>query len=250
MTQKLFIKNSDGQDINVFVEGPTEATRNVLMVHGNGVDMHGDYYDDLVPKLNRHGFRGIRLDFRGMGKSEGLIEDGTYSKYVDDIACVLTWARKEFGGEFNIVAHSMGCSVVALLCPDDIARTVMTGIPSSDTEFRIAHTKERTLKRPGGVWDEQGISIAINRDGAVRRTGPGFWKELRQFDAIKATTAFAAKTKLLIIRPEQDDVVPDVGIKEYAAISGLEFITLPGDHRFSKPDDRKGLMAKIIEFLI
>lgn len=248
MIQKQLVQNSDGQNLNVLVEGPQEAGRNVLFVHGNGVDMHGDYFDDIVPRLHKAGFRTIRFDLRGCGKSEGKQEEGDYATYADDIRSVLAWARREFTGEFNIIAQSMGGSIVAKVSPDNIAKTVFTSIPVTDPELRIEGTKKRMLAA-GGIWDPDGISSYITSRGVERRTGSRFWAELRKFDAIKAFTAFSQKTKLLLIRPIQDQIVPEEGIKEYETIPTLKFIRLAGNHQFSNPSDRAGLIKKVMEFL-
>ena len=248
MIQKQLVQNSDGQNLFVLVEGPEDATRNIVFVHGNGVDMHGDFFDDVVPALHAEGFRTIRFDLRGCGKSEGTQEEGNYAVFADDVRCVLAWAREQFAGEWNIIAQSMGCQVVAKVCPEGIVRTVFTSIPSSDNEVRIQETKKRILAQ-GGVWDENGITWYVKKDGSQSRRGPTFWKEVRAFNAIEATERFSHKTKLLIVRPEQDDIVPDIGVKEYAAIPTLEFIRLPGNHSFKNPSDRAELIKKVVAFL-
>lgn len=249
MTEKRFIQNSAGQDLYTLIEGPQDAKANVVFVHGNGVDMHGDYFDDIVPVLNRAGYRTVRFDLRGNGKSNGTQEEGNYATYADDIASVLAWLRtSEYREPINLIAHSLGCSVVARLSPEGIVKTVFSGIPNPDTEVRINLQKERMLSYPGGTFDERGVSISINRDGLVRKVGPEYWSEIRKFDAIKSTTEFSKKTKLLLIRPKDDDVVPDIGIDQYASIPGIAFMTLPGNHRFDDPSDRANLIKHVIDF--
>ena len=73
--------------------------------------------------------------------------------------------------------------------------------------------------------------------------------EQLQANARQSIAQIAKKTKLLIIRPQDDDVVPAEGVKDYVLVSGLEFITLPGNHRFDDPADRANLIKHIIDFL-
>ncbi|MDO8610308.1 MAG: alpha/beta fold hydrolase [bacterium] len=247
MIQKQFVKNSDEIDLYVQVEGSEDALKNVIFVHGNGVDMHGDYFDAIVPVLIEHGYRTIRFDLRGCGQSKGKQEDGNFATYARDVLDIVEWTKKEFIGDCYLIAHSMGCSVTAKAQPNGIIKAVLTGIPNSDSEFRVNNFKERILSK-GGTFNENDISIYKHSNGRTQKIGHDYWRELRDFKAIEKTTEFANKTPLLIIRPIDDQIVPNVGIEEYGMIPNAKLIKLPGNHQFDNPKDQIELFKTILDF--
>jgi len=58
----------------------------------------------------------FRFDFSGNGESEGVFEDSTYHKEVEDLEAVIDYFKEQGVNEFVLIGHSMGggiCQVVA-----------------------------------------------------------------------------------------------------------------------------------------
>lgn len=215
------IKNKFGEEIDTLIEGNMNANKNLLFVHGLGVDKDesGNYFVDVSNALTSN-FRIVRFDFTGYGKSQGKQEEADYKKHSLDIQTILNWIKQKFSSNTYILAHSMGTFVVSLLSPSDIIKTVFTGIPNSDTTFIFEHLKKRIESRPGGKVDENGITIFPRTSGEIQKYGPNFWRVMKEFNPVKSITEFAKKTHLLIIHPKQDDVVGGEFMDEYKKIPG------------------------------
>jgi hypothetical protein len=105
------------------------------------------------------------------------------------------------------------------------------------------------MTRPGGKFDENGISILPRSTGELQKVGPSFWKVLRDFNPVESVARLAAKTKLLILKPMQDEVVGNEYFEEYKTIPGIQYVELNGDHGFRKKEDREILISVISKFL-
>ncbi|MBI3366766.1 alpha/beta fold hydrolase [Candidatus Roizmanbacteria bacterium] len=222
----------------------------VVFVHGFGTqkDESYGYFVDIAKALYSV-YRVVRFDFSGYGKSQGRQEDSNYGKQAGELEIILEWTRKNFGGKIYIIAQSMGTFVTALLSPHKVDKIVFTSIPNSNIEYIIECLKKRFTTRPGGVLDEKGISILPRSSGEIQKIGPIFWKVLRAFKPAEEVALLTKKTKLIILKPMQDDVVGNEFFEEYKKIPELQFIEVNGDHSFRKPEERNEVIKKIKNFL-
>ncbi len=247
----LKIQNSSKENLDTLIEGNESSNITVVMVHGLGTDKHetAGQFDDIAMAL-RDTYRVVRFDFSGFGKSEGKTEEFDYKKSAQDLHSVLNYVTKTYGGETYIIAQSMGCFITALLNPKEVKKTILMGIPNSNTKFITDRLIKRISSRPGGIINLNGISFVPRTSGAIQKFGPSFWTELKSFKPIQEIVSFSKNTKLLIIHPLQDDVVGPEFQKEYDAIPNITVEWIDGDHSFKKPEDRKNLIQKIKGFFI
>ncbi len=243
------IKNKFGEELDTLVEGKDSADTTVVFVHGFGTqkDESYGYFVDIAKSLHNN-YRTVRFDFSGYGKSGGKQEDANYQKHADDLQIILDWAKKTFSDKIYIIAQSMGCFVTALLSPDQVEKTVFTSIPNTNVEYIVERFKQRFMTRPGGKFDEKGISILPRSTGELQKVGPSFWKVLREFNPVDSVSQLAKKTNLLILKPLQDDVVGNEFFEEYKKIPGLQYVELDGNHGFRKKEDRDLLIQKMKSF--
>jgi pimeloyl-ACP methyl ester carboxylesterase len=77
----------------------------------------------------------FRFDFSGNGESEGMFEDSTYHKQVQDLNAVLNHFTKEGVKEFCLVGHSMGGGVVQVVAQDArvTALISLAGVSKADS---------------------------------------------------------------------------------------------------------------------
>lgn len=75
----------------------------------------------------------LRLDFTGLGSSEGSFEETTFSSNVGDLLAGITAARERVRGPLLLVGHSLGGSaaLAAALRDPDVAAVATIGAPAS-----------------------------------------------------------------------------------------------------------------------
>lgn len=243
------VLNPSNEKLDVFIEGNDASTITVIMAHGLGVDKHetGGMFDDVAKALG-DSYRVVRFDFSGFGKSEGRTEEFDYHKHAADLDSIIRYVNKTYGGTLYLIAQSMGTFVTSLLNPKGIKKTIFTGIPNSDTKYITNRLIQRFTSKPGAHIDLMGISLIPRSSGAIQKFGPQFWKTLAEFSPVNAVTEFAKQTDLLIIHPQQDDVVGLEFQKEYDSIPHVKIEWINGDHSFKNPQDRLNLIVRIKTF--
>ncbi|MBI5127250.1 alpha/beta hydrolase [Candidatus Roizmanbacteria bacterium] len=243
----LKIKNFFGENLDVWIEGEEKSNTSIIFIHGLSANKHYDYFDTAVKELGST-HRIIRFDFSGCGESEGKLEEKDIKKWSDDLRIIVDFVKEKYKGNIYFVAQSMGCFVAVLANTRGIEKTILTGIPNSNTGFIVDFIGRRLSNRPGGKLDYEGISIFPRSSGMVQKIGPSFWKVLKEFSPVEKLRDFSKKTKLLIVHAKKDEIVGDQFLKEYSVIPGIEIIWLDGDHSFSDLENRKNLILKIKAF--
>ena len=244
------IKNENGENIDLVVEGNSTSNITIIFVHGLGTnkDENLNLFIDLAkPFLPR--YRVIRFDLSGCGKSEGKQEEASIAKHTKDLKAVLDFAESKYNGTKYILAFSMGCFVVLSLSPEDIEKTVFISPPNPDPQRIIESTKARISSRPDGKVVEDGISIYPRSAGSIQKLGPAFWGALKTFKPVEMLTEYSKKTDLILFRPMQDEVVSGQNISAYRAIKTLEYVELSGTHGFADLKDREKLIVAVQYFV-
>lgn len=245
------IENEYGEKLDTWIEEPKGTVKaNIVMVHGFGTNKGetAGYFDDVSRALTTAGFRVIRFDFSGCGKSEGLQEDVCYTKEVQDLQTVIEYVRLTYDGVVHIFAQSMGCFVTALATPDNITKTLMTGIPNHDTQVIINSMVKRFGSRPGASIDFDGTSLLPRSTGKVQKIGSGFWRDIRKLSPLDTVAKYATKTNLLIVHWNQDEVLGTEFVREYDNLQGVRTLWLDGDHSVTNPKNRKDFLKVMLNF--
>ena len=243
------IKNENGENIDLLVEGNPNSNITLVFVHGFGTNKNENlnlFVDLAKPLLEK--YRVIRFDFSGYGQSEGRQEEASITKHSRDLKTVLDFAESRYGGTTHILAFSMGCFAVLSLNPDKIGKTLFISPPNPDPERAIAATKARIQSRPGGKVDEGGISVYPRSDGSVQKLGPDFWTALRAFNPVEALETYSEKTELVLFRAMQDEVVSGQNMALYQGIGTLKYVELQGTHGFTSLGDREKLISAVQQF--
>ncbi|MBW7960488.1 alpha/beta fold hydrolase [Patescibacteria group bacterium] len=250
MVNKIKLFNKLNEKLDIWVEGKQDAEITVVFVHGFAVDKHetARYFDDLSSSLNNN-YRTVRFDFSGCGNSQGKLEEKDCLQWSKDLSVVIDFVKNKYKGEIYIFAQSMGCFVTALLSPDNIKKTVFTGIPNSNIKYIIDRLFSRFIKRPGGKLDLNGISIFPRSSGEIQKIGPSFWKVLKDFQPKEKVETYSKKTSLMIVHPLQDEVVGNEFLEVYSKIPNVIIKHLNGNHAFTKKEDRDILIKEIENFL-
>jgi pimeloyl-ACP methyl ester carboxylesterase len=238
--------NSRHERLSVLTEGSGKDLT-VVLVHGfgTGKDENARLFIDISQRLSSVA-RVVRFDFSGYGESEGKQEDVDLNKMSDDLASVLTWVRQRYGGRLIIIAHSMGTLAARSLSPEGIEKIIFTGVTPPDASAHITSTQQRLQSRAGGVLNEDSISLYPRKDGTIQRIGSSYWKVLRGVRPLELMEALAQKTRLIIIKPKQDEIVGGSDITAaYCSLPGVTYLELDGDHNFTAPQDRQRLLETL-----
>jgi len=243
------IKNYLGERIDAVVEGNPLSEETVVLVHGLGTDKHETkgFFDDVSFQMGKY-YRIARFDFSGCGKSEGRLEEKNIKEWGEDLKAVVSFVKEKYQGRTYLVAQSMGCFVAALSCPLGIEKTVFTGLPNTNTDFLIERLVERIESRPGGKVDFENITQFPRSSGKMQKIGPSFWKTLRLFDPLGQVKKYAQKTKLLIVRPSQDEIIANMYMSGYASIPKTVIKQLNGNHYFANIEDRSVFIKEAVGF--
>ncbi len=82
----------------------------MIASHGLLSSKDSEKYIALGERLSREGFAMLRFDFRGIGESEGRIEDDTVSRRIVDLGSAIDFvkSRPGLGNRIGLVGSSLG----------------------------------------------------------------------------------------------------------------------------------------------
>jgi pimeloyl-ACP methyl ester carboxylesterase len=162
------VRSADGE-IDVIVEG---AGPLIVLLPSRGRD--SEDYDEVAQGLAQAGFRVLRPQPRGIGKSSGSLQNLTLHDYARDVAAVI----RHYGGPAVIVGHAYGNWVARMTAVDHpaLVRGVVIAAAAAKKyppELSIAVTKsgdpslpkEERLKYLRGTFFATGNDPTIWLDG-------------------------------------------------------------------------------------
>ena len=236
------------ENLDVLLKDNAKSDIIIVCVHGFGSNKREnfDLLEDIACALAKD-YEVLQFSFSGYGESEGKQEDVCLSKMRDDLLAVLNYA-KILRKRIFLIAHSMGTFVTTMLMPDRIEKVVFTSPPNANTEIGITNLQKRIISAKGGLFDENGVSIYPRTSGEVQKLGGKYWEELRSFDPIQRFSDFAEKTKLVIFRPDHDEVIQNGGGNDYVFAKLNPIQLLRGDHNFTNKEERAVLIGHIKSF--
>lgn len=146
----------------ILIDGPAGKIETAVRTHDDprgvvviahphplyGGTLHNPVVFHADRELNRVGFTTVRFNFRGVGQSEGMHDDGRGE--VADVAAVAGWAHAMAPGKpLVLVGYSFGsrCAVMHALGDPKVAAVVAIGLPLRIWSFEGLET----LRRPFGV---------------------------------------------------------------------------------------------------
>jgi alpha/beta superfamily hydrolase len=187
----------------------------------------------LARGLAARGIGCLRVDFKGLGESEGEFVKNTLSSNVDDLVAAAEFLAKEFSAPGLAVGHSFGgtaavragrriesCRAVAVVNSPSDPKRITTYFPDRLAEIR-----------------EKGSAI-VNIAGRPFPIGRPFLEDLEKDDADGALANLGKP--LLVCHSPVDEVVPtEQGLKSFqGAKFPKSFLSLAGaDHFLSQRAD-------------
>jgi dipeptidyl aminopeptidase/acylaminoacyl peptidase len=102
---------SEGQKLSGILHLPEKKSPPcVIASHGLLSSKDSEKYIALGDRLSQEGIALLRFDFRGIGESEGRIEDDTVSRRIMDLGSAIDFirSRRDLGNRIGLLGSSLG----------------------------------------------------------------------------------------------------------------------------------------------
>lgn len=229
-------------------------------------------YDQVAPLIAAKGFRVLRPQPRGIGKSRGPLPGLTLHDYAADVAAVIEHENKLAGSKAPVivVGHAFGNYVARVLATDrpELIRAVVLAAASpgklagDSKEDPIAPDVREAIEKSGELGLPEADRLKyIQRAFFAPGHDPKVWMNGWYPEAMKsqasATTAtpvdgwFACgKAPILDLQAEQDTVAPRkvAGILKAELGSRVTVKVIPNAGHALAPEQPKAMAAAIVEF--
>jgi len=228
--EKVFFK-SEGQKMAGVLHLPDKRhSPCVIASHGLLSSKESEKYIALGESLSNEGIVMLRFDFRGIGESEGRIEDDTVSRRIADLGAAIDFmlTRPDLGRRMGLVGSSLG-GYVSL--------------------FKAARNKEiRALV----IWatpfhlDDLGSKKQEEKEPLP---GEAFFRDLPKHTLLSILPKIS---NCMVIHGEKDELVPvDQAWEIFQGLNGpKEIHVIEGaDHRLTQPNHRRRAMDLTVEWL-
>ncbi len=163
---KTFIKNRDGNEIAVVVEGPEKAGKLAFVMHGLGGNKEQTHIRAMIEAFLESGFTVVSFDtVHTFGESKGgSYEDATVTNYYADLEDVISWAssQKWYSEPFVLCGHSLGGISTALFTENHFEKVMGLAPISTVVSGKLsAEINVDELEK----WKKEGILVTMSYDG-------------------------------------------------------------------------------------
>lgn len=212
---------SQGQRISGVLHLPSkDESPCVIASHGLLSSKDSEKYISLGERLSRKGIAMLRFDFRGIGESEGRMDDDSISRRLIDLESAISFVKsqRDVGNRIGLIGSSLGgyISLIMASIEKEIKATVVWATPFN-------------LDNIGSKKDSEDYSPP----------GEAFLKDLPRHRLI---TFLQKLSNCLIIHGERDELVPmEHALKIFRHLNIPKEIHIIGgaDHRLTDPIHRQ-----------
>ncbi len=193
--------------------------------------------------LSAHGMAVLRVDFFGVGNSDGEFAASSFLTNLEDLVAASTWLEKNYEAPQMIIGHSLGgaAALSAAGMIDSIKAVATIGAPSDPGH--VTHMFEQHLEEINSKG-----SAEVLLAGRPFTIGKKFLEDLCVYDHQAELTGLQGINKLIMHSP-QDTVVPlENAGRIYSALTHPKsFVALPdADHLLMDSKDSQ-YVADLIE---
>lgn len=244
--EKLFIENKYNERIcGILDNHPSKKL--ILVCHGSRGNKDGDLQKDLCDSLSKN-FATFRFDFTGNGESEGKLEDGTYSKDIEDLQSLIDYFKNTYE-IFAIIGHSKSGSEVLISSLNDnlqtkhyIAISPRVNLLNSQ-EMVQSYDFQDDLKKNGFyVYPSSNIKHIVTKE---------YLNDIEMYGDLTNKILNKKFKSLAIFHGDKDEIINISEIHKLKKNSSIKFNDIVnGDHVFSEIEIREELVNKINKYLI
>ncbi len=201
----------------------------VIASHGLLSSKDSEKYIALGKRLSKEGMAMLRFDFRGIGESEGRLEDDSVSRRIDDLSAAIDWMRNYpgLGRRIGLLGSSLGgyISLFKAAADREVRAVVIWATP-----FHL---------------DDLGSK---NQDPEYVLPGRDFFEDLPKH---RLLPVLPKVSNCMIIHGERDELVPvDQAWEIFQGLNGpKEIHILEGaDHRLTQPSHRQRALDLTVDW--
>ncbi len=221
---------SEGEKISCILHLPDVWSRTcVIASHGLLSSKNSEKYIALGERLSREGIAMLRFDFRGVGESEGRIEDDTVSRRIVDLGSAIDFVKfhPSLGNRIGLVGSSLGgyISLIKASMDKEIRAVVVWATPFHMDDLG---TKKQEEEYP--------------------LPGEAFFKDLPKH---RLLPLLSKVSNCMVIHGEEDELVPvDQAWEIFHTLGALKEIHIieGADHRLTEPKHRQRAMELTVEW--
>jgi hypothetical protein len=150
---------SEGQRISGILHLPEQKNpRCVIASHGLLSSKNSKKYIALGERISKEGITMLRFDFRGIGESEGRIEDDTVSSRIVDLSSAIDFirSRPDLGNRIGLVGSSLGgfISLIKASMDKEIRAVVIWATPLHMNDLKSKERDEDTPLPPEAFFED------------------------------------------------------------------------------------------------
>ena len=233
--QKIIFKNKNGQTLSGRLELPANQHPHsyAIFAHCFTCNKNLTAIKNIGRTLSTNGFGVLRIDFTGLGESEGEFSDANFSGNVDDLIAASDYLTANYQAPALLIGHSLGGAAALFAASQiDSIQAVATIAAPSDPEH-VKHLLRSSIEE-----------IEQNGKALVNIGGRDFTIKKQFLDDLEQRTLWATlknlRKPLLIMHSPQDRIVGIKNAEEIykAARHPKSFIALDGaDHLLMHQND-------------
>lgn len=186
--------------------------RLLLFSHGFGVrkDDRGLFTDIAVSLPN---IQSTMFDYNDIDEMANTLTTAPFDEQTKKLRDIIAYTRATYPhATIDLICHSQGCVVAALLRPKDIRKIIFLAPP--DHFESIDRKIEKMLQRPGAKIDKSGLVTYPRRDGSTTIIPKAYWDSRQDINPMKLYHDLAKQTDLVIVQADQDEVIGVTNFEE------------------------------------
>jgi hypothetical protein len=182
--------------------------------------------------------KSVLFDYNPINEKSNTLTAKPLDEQARKLRKVINMTRAEYpNAVIDLVCHSQGCVVAAVLKPRDIRKIIMLTPPDDVSETVLT----QQLGARTGVDIDVTVRTRLARsDGSTTVIHPEYWQSMVGVEPVKLYNRLARVTALRIINAKQDEVL---GTGPFEGLDPtISFVSLEGDHNFAGEEERKRLL--------
>ncbi len=180
----------------------------------------------------------ILFNYNPINEKSNTLTAKPLQEQVQKLRKVINTARAEYPGAIiDLVCHSQGCVIAAMLKPRGIRKVIMLTPPDVVSEAVVVKQLSSHTETDIDVSVRTRLARA---DGSTTVIHPEYWQSLASIDPVKLYNRLAKFTALRIINARTDEVLGPVSFE--GVDPSISFVTLEGGHNFDEEESRKRIL--------